>query len=79
VLNLAPYLEGVEFSFLILEIYKAESLASDFACFIPDKVPDTHSVGGWMGLRAGVEFLEKINIFMLPDATRHVRRFGSSR
>ena len=65
--------------FLILAIYKDES-ASGFACFIPVKrASDSHSIGGWIGLRAGLDVLEMRNIFILPDATRHVSRFGSLR
>jgi hypothetical protein len=43
VLNLTPCLEGLWLDgvnlFLILDIYKDESLASDFASFVPKKGP----------------------------------------
>jgi hypothetical protein len=30
--------------------------------------PDTHSIGGWVGPRAGLDDVEKVKFFNLPDS-----------
>jgi hypothetical protein len=32
-----------------------------------EKSPGTHSIGGWVGLRAGLEAVEKRKTFTLPE------------
>jgi hypothetical protein len=32
-----------------------------------ERAPDTHWIGGWMGLRTGPDVVEKINILLLPE------------
>jgi hypothetical protein len=33
-----------------------------------ERAPDTHWIGGWVGLRTGLEAMEKIQILPLPIA-----------
>jgi hypothetical protein len=35
-------------------------------CFIPGETPGTHWIGGWVGLRAGLDDVEKRKFLTVP-------------